>query len=85
MVNVLSSFETDGTADIFIQLEKLSYESWKLPEQLLSLVLVVTVPVEIFSLNVTEIVVETETSEELSVGVVEEMMGLMVSAAPNFS
>ena len=56
-----------------------------LPEQLVSLVFVVAVLVEIFSLNVTATVVETETSEELSVGLTEEMMGLMVSAAPNFS
>ena len=85
MVNVLPSFETDGAADIFMQLEKLSDESWKLPEQELSLVFVVAVLVEIFSLNVTAIVVETTTSEELSVGLIEEMMGLMVSSAPNFS
>ena len=85
MVNVLPSFETDGAADIFMQLEKLSDESWRLPEQELSLVFVVAVLVEIFSLNVTEIVVATVTSEELSVGLIEEMMGLMVSSAPNFS
>ena len=52
---------------------------------MVSLVFVVAVLVEIFSLNVTAIEVLTATSEELSVGLIEEIMGLMVSAAPNFS
>ena len=56
-----------------------------LPEQVVSLVFVVTVPVEIFSLSVAVIVVETETSEVLSTGLTEMMVGLMRSGAPNFS
>ncbi len=68
-----------------MQLEKLSDDNWKLPEQEVALEFVVTVPVEIASLNVTATVEATATSEELSVVLSEETIGLIVSAAPSFS
>ena len=52
-VKVLLSVEADGAADILTQVEKSSDDSWTLPEQLVSFVYVVTLPVAIFSLNVT--------------------------------
>jgi hypothetical protein len=71
--------EADGTADIFIQVEKLSEESWKLPEQLVSLVFEVIVPVDIASLKITATVVAGELKVELSSGLTEETVGLVVS------
>jgi hypothetical protein len=47
--------------------------------------LVVTLPVDIFSLNVATIVVETATPVELSAGLTDEMVGLLRSEAPFFS
>jgi hypothetical protein len=84
-VKVLSLLEADGAADIFIQVEKLSEESWKLPEQLVSLVFEVIVPVDIASLKITATVVAGELKVELSVGLTDEMVGRMCSAAPVFS
>ena len=75
----LSLLEADGTADIFIQVEKLSEESWKLPEQLVSLVFEVIVPVDIASLKITATVVDGELKVELSSGLTEETVGLVVS------
>ena len=76
-VNVLSLLEVVGIADIFMQVVKLSEDSRKLPEQVVLSVFVVIVLVDIVSLNVTETVVETETSVELSVGLTEETVGLV--------
>ena len=76
-VNVFSLLEVVGTADIFMQVVKLSEDSRKLPEQVVLSVFVVIVLVDIVSLNVTETVVETETSVELSVGLTEETVGLV--------
>ena len=78
-MKVLSLLEADGAADIFIQVEKLSEESWKLPEQLVSLVFEVIVPVDIASLKITATVVAGELKVELSSGLTEETVGLVVS------
>ena len=58
----------------------------------MSLVFVVTLPVSIFSLNVTATVVAGELEVELSMGLTEETVGAVTSAeaeaihgAPNFS
>ena len=60
MVKVVSLSEATGAADILMQVVKLSDDNWKLPEQVVSLVFVVTLPVAIFSLNVTATVVAGE-------------------------
>ena len=60
MVKIVSLSEATGAADILMQVEKSSDDIWKLPEQLVSLVLVVTDQVNIFSLNVTATVVAGE-------------------------
>ena len=60
MVKVVSLSEATGAADILIQVEKLSDDNCKLPEQLVLLVLVVTDQEKIFSLNVTATVVAGE-------------------------
>ena len=78
-MKVLSLLEADGAADIFIQVEKLSEESWKLPGQLVSLVFEVIVPVDIASLKITATVVAGELKVELSSGLTEETVGLVVS------
>ncbi len=78
-MKVLSELEADGAADIWIQVVKLSEESRKLPEQVVLSVFVVIVLVDIVSLNVTATVVEKDTSEELSIGEIEETVGAVVS------
>ena len=78
-LNVLSLLEAEGTADILMQVVKLSEDSRKLPEQVVLSVFVVIVLVDIVSLNVTATAVETETSIELSVGLTEESVGAVVS------
>jgi hypothetical protein len=60
MVKIVSLSEATGAADILMQVEKSSDDIWKLPEQLVSLVFVVTDQVNIFSLNVTATVVARE-------------------------
>ena len=60
MVKVVSLSEATGAADILMQVEKLSDDNWKLPEQVVSFVFVVTLPVAIVSLNVTATVVAGE-------------------------
>jgi len=60
MVKIVSLSEATGAAVILMQVEKSSDDIWKLPEQLVSLVLVVTDQVNIFSLNVTATVVSRE-------------------------
>ena len=59
-VKVVSLSDATGAADILTQVEKSSEDSWKLPEQVVSLVFVVTELVDIASLNVTAAVVATE-------------------------
>ena len=78
-VNVLSLLEAEGAADIFMQVVKLSEENRKLPEQVVLSVLVVIVLVDIVSLNVTATVVETATLVELSSGLTEVTVGVVVS------
>ena len=78
-VNVLSLLETEGAEDILIQVVKLSEDSLKLPEQVVLSVLVVIVLVDIDSLNVTATVVETATLVELSSGLTESTVGVVVS------
>ena len=56
-VNVVTFSEAEGAPDILMQVVKLSEESWKLPEQVVSVVFVVMLLVEIVSLNITAIVV----------------------------
>ena len=51
----------------------------------MSLVFVVMLLVDIFLLNVTATVVETETSVELSMGLTEETVGRVRSSYPCFS
>ena len=60
MVKIVSLSEATGGADILMQVVKLSEDNWKLPEQFVSLVFVVTLPVAIISLNVTATVVAGE-------------------------
>jgi hypothetical protein len=60
MVKIVSFPEATGAADILMQVVKLSDDNWKLPEQVVSLVFVVTLLVAIFSLNVTATVVAGE-------------------------
>ena len=52
-VKVLSEFEAACVADIFMQVVKLSDESRRLPEQVVSPVFVVMLPVDIASLKIT--------------------------------
>ena len=75
----MSLLETEGSADIFMQVVKLSEERRKLPEQVVLSVLVVIVLVAIDSLNVTAIVVETTTLVVLSSGLTESTVGAVVS------
>ena len=83
--------EAVGAADILTQVVKLLEESCKLPEQVVSLVFVLIVLVEIFSLNVSATVELTATLVVLSTGLTEVMVGEVVSAvvevapAPYFS
>ena len=78
-VNVFSLLEAEGSADIFMQVVKLSEERRKLPEQVVLSVLVVIVLVDIDSLNVTSTVFETATLVELSSGLTEATVGAVVS------
>ena len=75
----MSLLEAEGAAEIFMQVVKLSEERRKLPEQVVLSVLVVTVLVDIVSLNVTATVVETATLVELSSGLTEATVGAVVS------
>ena len=62
-----------------MQVVKLSEERRKVPEQVVLSVLVVIVLVAIDSLNVTATVVETLTLVELSSGLTEATVGVVVS------
>ena len=76
---MLSLLEAEGSADIFMQVVKLSEERRKLPEQVVLSVLVVIVLVAIDSLNVTATMVDTLTLIELSSGLTEATVGAVVS------
>jgi hypothetical protein len=82
-VKVVSLPDATGAADILIQVVKLSEDSSKLPEQVVLSVFVVMELVNIFLLNVTATVVDTETLVELSVGLTEETLGRL--SYPYFS
>ena len=71
--------DTDGDEFIWIQVLKLSEDTWKVPEQEVSEVFVVTEVVSIASEKVTEIDEETETDVSESEGEVEETVGAVVS------
>ena len=91
MVKVVSLSEATGLSDNLIHVEKSSDDNCKLPEHLVSAVLVVTLYCNIASLNVTTILEATGTLVELSEGVSLEIVGAEVSPveftqlAPNFS
>ena len=78
-VNVLLLLETEGDEDIWIQVLKLSEDTWIVPEQLVSDVLVVNVELSIVSEKVTEMLSLTEIGEPLSEGEVEVIDGGYVS------
>ena len=84
-VNVLLELDTDGDEFIWIQVLKLSEDAWKVPEQEVSEVFVVTEVVSIVSEKVTEIeeVIKTDVSE--SAGEDEETVGAVVSVSPPVS
>ena len=66
-------FELDATGEelIWTQVLKLSDDTWKVPEQVVPDVIVVTDEVSITSEKVTEMVVLTDTDVSLSAGEVE--------------
>ena len=87
----MSLSEATGESDILIHVEKLSDDNCKLPEHLVSAVLVVTLCSNIASLNITTTLEATGTLVELSEGFSSEIVGAVVSpvvfwqSAPNFS
>ena len=87
----MSLSEATRESDILMHVEKLSDDNCKLPEHLVSAVLVVTLYANIASLNVTTILEATGTLVELSEGLSSEIVGAVVSPveftqlAPNFS
>ena len=87
----MSFSEATGEPDILMHVEKLSDDNCKLPEHLVSAVLVVTLYGNIASLNVTTILEATGTLVELSEGLSSEIVGAEVSPveftqlAPNLS
>ena len=87
----MSLSEATRESDILMHVEKLSDDNCKLPEHLVSAVLVVILYASIASLNVTIILEATGTLVELSEGLSEEIVGTEVSPvefwqlAPNFS
>ena len=72
-------FEATGKVLICTQVLKLSEDTWKVPEQEVSEVFIVTEVVSIVSEKVTEIDEETETDVSESEGEVEETVGAVVS------
>ena len=87
----MSLSEATGEAEILMHVEKSSDDNCKLPEDLVSAVLVVTLYANIASLNVTTILLAIGTLVELSEGISSEIVGDEVSSvefaqlAPNFS
>ena len=90
-MKIVSLSEATGVPDILIHVEKLSDDNCKLPEHLVSAVLVVTLNANIASLNVNTILEAIGTLVELSEGISSETVGAEVSPvefwqlAPNFS
>ena len=79
MVNVSSELDATGAEEICIQVLKLSADIWRVPEQLVSEILVVTVLVFIPSEKITEMLSLNDTELWLSEGEVEETIGAIVS------
>ena len=78
-VNVMYELELDGDEDIWIQLLKLSDETWNVPEHEMSKVLVVTELVSIVSEKVTETFDAILTEVFPSEGELDETVGGVVS------
>ena len=78
-VNVLSELDTVGEEDICTQVLKLSEETWTVPEQLVSEVLVVIEVLSIISEKVTEMDESMDTNVSESAGESEETVGAVVS------
>ena len=79
-VKVLLSLDSVGEEDICTQVLKLSAETWTVPEQEVSEVLVVIDVLSIISEKVTELDEMTDTDVSESVGEVEETLGAAVSS-----
>ena len=90
-MNIVSLSEASGGPDILMHVEKSSDDNCKLPEHLVSAVLVVTLYANIASLNVTTTLEAIGTLVELSDGISSEIVGAEVSpveftqVAPTFS
>ncbi len=80
-MKIVSLSEASGEPDILIHVEKSSADTCKLPEHLVSEILLVTLCVNIASLNVTTILEATGTLVELSEGLSSEIVGDEVSPA----
>ena len=78
-VNVLLSLDADGEADICTQVLKLSEETWTVPEQLVSEVLIVTEALSIPSEKATEMDESMDTVVSESAGEVEETVGAVAT------
>ena len=76
---VLFELDTDGDEFIWIQVLKLSVDTWRVPEQDVPDEFAVTEVVSIDSEKVTEIDEEAETDVSESEGEVEETVGAVVS------
>ena len=78
-VKVLFEFDAEGEELICTQPLKLSEDNWKEPEQVVLSVLVVTEVLSITSEKVTEMLSLIETPLWLSVGEIDETVGVVVS------
>ena len=78
-INVLYELDTVGEADICTQVLKLSEDTCKVPEQLVSEILVVIEVLSIASEKVTEMVESMDTVVSESDGEVEETVGTVLS------
>ena len=79
-VNVLYELDTVGEEDICTQVLKVSEETWTVPEQLVSEILVVTEALSIASEKVSEMDEMTDTDVSESAGEVDETVGAVVSS-----
>ena len=78
-VKVLLEFDADGVDDICTQVLKLSEDTWKVPEQEVSEVLVVIDVLSIISEKVTEMDEVIVADVPVSAGEVEETVGAVLS------
>ena len=79
-VNVLLELDTDGDEFIWIQVLKLSVDTWRVPEQDVPDEFAVTEVVSIDSEKVTEMVESMDPVVSESAGEVEETVGAIVSS-----